>query len=387
MPYEIKMEHTLAGYAGTSARADELVQVIYREFTSTEDGQHFIKRLEGGVNPILEGLPIQVAPSSVDHLLAIHWKDGKTAVYVNELEIQGAVRAARPVRKWQGITRDDIADIVRLDPGVDIPEDAGFTFVFSVGWRKGLFFDYGPILPNREPRPYELGSALAQAYAHVLFQELFSITEDEWNYFLQGKWFPFVGLNSRTIDSMLSYARSGCDLDEKLDDIVAEVKNDAPRMLDSWRNNPFFHKHTDILEKAVERYVNDDHMSCTALLVPRIEGIMRSHHTSTNGQPTQKNLPASAVSANVVNEKCLLLPRRFEQYLREVYFADFNPNDSHIEASRNSVGHGVADTTEFNLKNATISILIVHQLFYFLRDEQIQPTVQIERNELDELSS
>ena len=224
MPYEIIMEHAPAGYAGTSARADELVQVIYREFTSTEDGQHFIMRLEGGVNPILEGLPIKVVPSSVDHLLAIHWKDGKTTVYVNELEIQGAVRTARPVRKWQGMTKDDIADIVRLDPGVDIPEDAGFTFVFSVGWRKGLFFDYGPILPNHEPRPYEVGSTLAQAYAHVLFQELFSITEDEWNYFLQGKWFPFVGLSNQTINSLISYARSGWDLDEKLDDIVATVK-------------------------------------------------------------------------------------------------------------------------------------------------------------------
>ena len=385
MPYEIKMEHTPAGYAGTSARADELVQLIYREFTSTEDGQHFIKRLESGVSPILEELPIEVPPSTVDHLLAIHREDGKTTVYINELEIQGSVRVARHVRKGQGMTKDDIVDIVKLNPGVDIPEDAGFTFVFSVGWRKGLFFDYGPTGPNHEPRPYDVKAILAQAYAHVIFQELFSITEDEWEYLLAGKWFPFVGINSRTIDSMLSYARSGWGLDEKLDEIVAEVKNDAPRMLDSWRNNPFFYTHIDILETAVERYVNDDPMSCTALLVPRIEGIMRSHHasTSTIGQPTQKNLPASAVSANVVNEKCLLLPRRFEQYLREVYFADFNPNDSHIEASRNSVGHGVANTSEFNLKNATISILIVHQLFYFLRNEQERDTEEEEPNRIE----
>ena len=384
MPYEIQLENAPAGYAGTSARAEEFVQLIFREFSSTEDGQHFIQRLERGVDPILRELPTQVSPSQIDHVLAIFRKDGRTTVYLNELELSLAIRTARPVHKGQGMTKDDIADIVRLDPGTDIPEDAGFIFVFSVGWRKGLFFDYGPTA-NQGPRLYEIGPALAQAYTHVLFQELFSITESEWEYFLAVKWFPFVGLNSRTIDSMLSYARSGWGLDEKLDDIVAEVKSDAPRMLDSWRNNPFLSTHIGILEKAVERYLDDDPVSCTGLLFPRIEGIMRSHHASagTNEQPTQGNLPTSAVSANVLNEKCLLLPRRFEQYLREVYFASFNPDDSHIEASRNSVGHGVANTSEFNLKNATISILIVHQLFYFLRNEQERDTEEEEPSRIE----
>ena len=384
MPYEIQLENAPAGYAGTSARAEEFVQLIFREFSSTEDGQHFIQRLERGVDPILRELPTQVSPSQIDHVLAIFRKDGRTTVYLNELELSLAIRTARPVHKGQGMTKDDIADIVRLDPRTDIPEDAGFIFVFSVGWRKGLFFDYGPTA-NQGPRLYEIGPALAQAYTHVLFQELFSITESEWEYFLAVKWFPFVGLNSRTIDSMLSYARSGWGLDEKLDDIVAEVKSDAPRMLDSWRNNPFLSTHIGILEKAVERYLDDDPVSCTGLLFPRIEGIMRSHHASagTNEQPTQGNLPTSAVSANVLNEKCLLLPRRFEQYLREVYFASFNPDDSHIEASRNSVGHGVANTSEFNLKNATISILIVHQLFYFLRNEQERDTEEEEPSRIE----
>ena len=370
MPYEIQLENAPAGYAGTSARAEELVQLIFREFTSTEDGQHFIQRLEGGVNPILKELPTQVLPSQIDHMLAICRKDGRATVYLNELELHLAIRTARPVQKGQGMTKDDIADIVRLDIGIEIPEDAGFIFVFSVGWRKGLFFDYGPSGANQGPRLYEIGTALTQAYTHVLYQELFSITESEWEYLVAAKWFPFVGLSSLTIDSLLSYARSGWELDGKLYDIVAEVKSDAPRMLDSWRNNTFFSTHIDILEKAVERYLDDDPVSCTGLLFPRIEGIMRSHHASiATNQPTQENLPTSAVSTNVLNEKCLLLPRRFEQYLREVYFAAFNPDDSHIEASRNSVGHGVANTSEFNLKNATISILIVHQLFYFLRSE------------------
>ena len=280
MPYEITLEVAPAGYFGTSARAEEFAQVIFREFTSSEDGQQFIKRLEGGVDPILRELPIQVLPSTIDHMLAICLRDGKTTVYLNELEIQGTIRVSRPVKKGQGMTKDDIADIVRLDLGVDIPEDAGFIFVFSVGWRKGLFFDYGPIVPNQGPRLYDIGSVLAQAYAQVLYQELFSITESEWGYLFEGRWFPFAGLSSDAIDGLVSYARAGWDLDEKLDSIVAEVKTRAPQMLDSWRNNSFFSAHIEVLERAVERYLDDDPISCTGLLFSRIEGIMRSYHAS-----------------------------------------------------------------------------------------------------------
>ena len=385
MPYEIKLEAAPAGYAGTSARADEFVQIIFREFTSTEDGQHFIQRLEGGVDPILRELPTQVPPPMIDHILAISWRSGRTTVYINELDIQGAVRVARPVEAGQGMTKDDIADIVHLDLGVDIPEDAGFIFVFSAGWRKGLFFDYGPIGPNKEPRLYDVGSVLAQAYAHVLFQELFSITESEWECLLESKWFPFAGLSKVTIDGLISYARSGWDLDEKLGSIVGEVKARASQMLDSWRNNPIFSTHIEVLEQAVERYLNDDPISCTGLLFPRIEGIMRSYHATlgVTDRPNQENLPTSAVSANIHNDRCLLLPRRFEEYLREVYFAGFDPEASHIDVSRHSVGHGVASTSEFNLKNATISILIIHQIFYFLGTERDQGTVREEQGEVE----
>ena len=91
MPYEITLEAAPAGYAGTSAKANECVQIIFREFTSTEDGQHFIERLEGGVDPILRQLPTQVPPSNIDHMLAISWRSGRTTVYINELDIKGAV--------------------------------------------------------------------------------------------------------------------------------------------------------------------------------------------------------------------------------------------------------------------------------------------------------
>ena len=160
--------------------------------------------------------------------------------------------------------------------------------------------------------------------------------------------------------------------DDKLDDIVSEVKSRSAQMLNGWRKQPVFSPHIGILEHAVECFENDDFMSCTSLLVPRIEGILRTHHSNLGieNRPSPRNLSEAAVAARIEREICLLLPHRFETYLREVYFADFDPSTQGGEVSRHSVAHGVASPSEFNRKSAAIGMLVVHQLSYFLEGGQ-----------------
>ena len=368
MPVEISFEPP-AGYLLEAGRDGENLKVAFREFTSTEDGQHFIQRLEKFPSTILQKLPNPILPSQVDHLLAVCSRDGKATVYINELALRVAIRAARPVEAGAGVTKDDIADVERFELGVQIPDDAGFLFVFSVGWRKGLFYDFGPIPgSNPQQRQYDISSILGQAYCHILFQERFNISAVEWDALFVAKWFPFAGLRDETINTLISHVRSSWDPDEELDDIISEIKGRIPQMLDSWRTRPSFTKHMKILEHAAERFQNDDPVSCTALLFPRIEGILRTHHTSLGieERPSSDSLAHLAVATKIEKGKCLLLPHRFDDYLRDVYFADFNPDTPEIDISRHSIAHGVASGSLFNQKSAIISILIVHQLFYFL---------------------
>lgn len=131
---EIDLGNRPAGYALTSGRSGEKVNVQFREFTSTEDGQYFIQRLEGLLNDILQRLPSRIFPSQVDHLLAICRRDGKADVCVNKLDPRALARVARPVEAGEDVTKDDFADVERFELGVPIPDDAGFIFVFSVGW-------------------------------------------------------------------------------------------------------------------------------------------------------------------------------------------------------------------------------------------------------------
>ena len=381
MPVEVDLGHPPVGHVIEAASKGEMAKIAFREFTSTEDGQLFVQRLEAVPSDILSKLPNSVIPSQVDTMLAIIRSDGKATVYINELKQLLVARAARPIEVGMPVTKDDIADIERLELDVRIQDNSGFLFLFSIGWRKGLFYDYSPIMGKyKQPRRYDVGIALGRAYCHVLFQNMFSISEKEWDAIMVSKWFPFIGLSHRLIDELIQQVRHNWEPDEKLDEIVEEVKERVPGMIESWRDHSSFSPHIDIVSRGVERFLDSDYISCTGLLFPRIEGIMRTYHAGqvTNRRASPVNLTASAVGAKRNNDHSLFLPHRFEAYLRDVYFAKFKRWDENSDVSRHSVAHGVASASEFNRKSAVISILIIHQLFYFLKNGNAVTHAEVE---------
>jgi len=213
---------------------------------------------------------------------------------------------------------------------------------------------------------FDLKSFLGQLYGHLLFQERFSIQDNEWDALFEKQWFPFAALTGATISQMLNYIRSGWDVDELADRIVGEVKAQVPSMLERWKAHPSFAPHVPLLERGVERFNEDDYVSCTGLLYPRIEGIMRSNLDAIGERTTstQSRLVEAAVAAKADRQGCLLLPHKFETYLKEVYFASFDPKDHDISVSRHSVSHGIASAAGFSAKSASIAILVIDQLLY-----------------------
>jgi hypothetical protein len=375
MPWDIDLGMPPAGYSVTGARAGERFELQQIESTSTEDGQHFIKRLEGLPSEILAKLPApaKVSASYVDNMLAICYSTGRATVYVNEVAQIARVRVNRRINKSELVNKSDIADIDTLELSVPVPPDAGFLFLFSVGWRKGLVYDFEPIGQSNPPRrAYDVARFLGQAYCHVLFQERFSLSDDDWTALFASKWFPFAGLRDDTINDLIAHVRAGWGAAEVVPRVAAELNERLPQTLESWRALSVFGDHVPILERAVERFQQHDYASCTALLFPRIEGILRTNHAriAAPSKPTPENLIRSAVATKIEREKSLLHARRFAQYLTEVFFANFNPEEREIALSRHSVAHGVADAAAFNQESALLAILVVNQLFYMLDDRE-----------------
>ncbi len=240
MPYTIRFALLPMGHAAGAAKDGESVSVQPTDFTSTEDGQRFIKSLEAFPNDVLQLLSQQcgvaVSPSQVDNLLVIVNKDLTATVYLNEVRQVLRVRASRTINAGEPVAKNDIvADIDRMELGdISIAPEAGVLFLFSVGWRKGLFYDFAPLNPiTVVRRTFDCAKVFAQLYAHVLFQERFSILESEWDLLFRAKLFPFAGFKNETIESILSYLRAGWDLCELSDTIVNEVKEKLCGFLDS----------------------------------------------------------------------------------------------------------------------------------------------------------
>jgi len=134
---------------------------------------------------------------------------------------------------------------------------------------------------------------------------------------------------------------------------------------------PYYSDHADIFEAAIQRYLEDDHISCASILYPRIEGLMRSFHREAGykTKPSAKTLTRVVIEhhENKRISHSLLLPDKFRHYLNNIYFAHFAPGSS-PSVGRHSVAHGEARSDDFTLKSCTIGLLILYQLSLFISD-------------------
>ncbi|MEK6775495.1 MAG: hypothetical protein AABY87_01275 [bacterium] len=377
MPYEVKFGDNLpAGYSMTAIRGGGTVQVSVREFVSSEDGDLFISRLEGIPQSLISMLPQSagITPSVVDHLLAIIRRDRTGTIYVNELKTSLLMRTRREDKAGDFIYLKDVIDIDRMRfEGVDIPDDAGIAVLFSVGWRKGLYYDLNPTGHNPVPRNYDLEVALGQYYAYLLFQDLFKISEQDWKEFIKQKWFPFIYLGQPLLKRMIEHVRAGWQLDDLLDEIATETKCLLEESRAVWRDNPYISDHVELIERAADRYLNNDFISTASILFPRIEGIMRAYRrvVGIKHRPTGSNLAKAVVEkdANDRHAATYLLPESFRHYLENVYFAEFKDGQE-AQMSRHSMAHGEVKPDQFSRKSATIGFLLLYQLALFLKPEK-----------------
>lgn len=360
------------GYARTGGVEGQLVQVVAREFLSSEDGERFFIRMDGWPREIVAALPPSAGiwPSNVDHLVALIRQDLTATVYVNELTQIAHIRSAWAFEAGQELTDRDIADVVELHfEGLDVPPDAALLVIFSHGWRKGLFFDFFPFHKPDYRRPYDLWKLLGSCSAYLMNQAPFRLTDDDWSYLINSGWFPFSALPPETRKQLIGFARSRMDPSLILPSVKAFLATDLGRLVENWSTKPPFQPHLELLKHAVSEFVEGDFVSTTAIVVPRIEGLMREVHASTAAR--EKATPTALTERLIqgrsaeLHEYSWLLPHRFTQFLREAYFANFEPGQP-AKFSRHSVGHGVASPGDFNEKSACVALLTLDQIFWLL---------------------
>jgi hypothetical protein len=286
------------------------------------------------------------------------------------------LRAPRDVAipAGQSIYANDIADIERVEildadnRSVSIPADCGVVFIFSHRWRKGVFFDFSVFNPKAGQRQDDLPRLFGQYLARLAFQELYSATEEQWQRQLGWGWFPFIGLTHQDRVDLLRLANFDRDPRPFLEPMCQRFAEDLEGRLATWQRNDLLAQHVAFLREAISQYRAKNYMSCLAVLLPRIEGVLRSLFIAERAQeePSQVTMVSNLVENQHAHS--LLLPARFEQYLRRVYFRAFDQRVGNLELSRNSHGHGVSRADDYDLIRATVGFLTLDQIYYYLSD-------------------
>jgi hypothetical protein len=379
MPRQIQLDYLPAGYAMGVAAKGESVSVRRKEFLTSEDGNEFITRLEG-VSACFASVfgPGGTPPSQVDHFLAVLHPDRSATVYCNELHIVALMRVKRvsppEVRAGEAVYPDDIADIEEAelrdaqDRPVEIPDECGVVLILSRGWRKCLFYDYSVLPPGVSRRTDHLPRLFGHFLARLWFQEMYSITDEQWGRLLGWGWFPFVGLKHADRKKLLNWA--SCDRDPKpvLEEISRSFAADLDARLEAWKRYDLLNRQMDFLNAAKDRYKADDYLSCISLLYPRIEGVMRLLFADENSgeRPNQGTMVTNLVENQHAHS--VLLPNRFEEYLKKVYFRGFDVAAGQVPLSRHSHGHGVSASVDYDLVRASVGFMVLDQLFHYLSD-------------------
>ena len=143
----------------------------------------------------------------------------------------------------------------------------------------------------------------------------------------------------------------------------------APEIEDLAKGSPLFQPAATALRIGLKHFVAGDAFSGASVLYPAVEGILRRHYASRNseGYPRQDRLIEDAKRAGQTRRHayCLLLIERFDAYLRQVIFADFDwKNPSGV--SRHTIGHGVVEPDQCDEVSVARVVLTIQHLLLSL---------------------
>lgn len=374
MPQMFNLDMLPQGTCVAHALAGETVIVRVKEYLSSEDGNDFIGRLEG-LSACYHAFFGQdgILPSQVDNFLAIVSPGREVTVYCNELNLIATIRKkVRSISKGDMIFKDDIADIERIElcdhssHEVTIPPNCGFSLVLSHSWRKFLYYDYSVFGKDAVERADDLPALFGRFYARLLFQELYSMTEDQWRRLTSWGWFPFIGLTDQDRKALISWAQQDRLPLPVFESICTNVAAALPGITRSWGTHHLLQPHTEFIDNACTAYLAGNFIGAIAVLFPRIEGVLRTLHLIKHPTGSPKQSTMASGLAEQRHAESALLPHRFQQYLMDFYFQAFDEKSGDIPLSRHSVAHGIVRAEDCDREKATLGFLILDQIFYHI---------------------
>ena len=314
--------------------------------------------------------------SSINNCVILISKD-TSKVHINVPTVLEMV-SKKDLEKGDSITKDDIADIRRVHlEGVELNSYLGIIYIFSYKWRKCIYFDYLPLLPDNlqtdeqlpEITNFDLESLFATFFANIIFPEIYRMDQKIADKLFVRGWFPFIRILGWRFSELYVQMENDFPIENVEIKIIDSFSKDhINNCVESWMNKEIFKEHEIIIKTAIERFLEADYISAIHILYPRIEGLMRYLYLGTKDKPSQNKLVGklTEIAKEKNPDSCLFMPDIFNKYIKNFYFNNFNLEKEELDLSRNSIGHGVVSQEELNKVKAFQGFLILDQIYYYV---------------------
>src|SRR5438552_5035073 len=161
MPISFHLEERLAGFCGNTAKKGENVDVIFRELLGPAD-PNLSARLNELQSCLFSKIPGFPNPPKISDLAIIINRDLLGEAHIDDFKVTAQAKPTRAIAAGDSVYVKDIADIESVSFGIEIPVDCAVVVVQSFGWKRSLFYDFGPLLEKVGPRDYAIEKTLAQ---------------------------------------------------------------------------------------------------------------------------------------------------------------------------------------------------------------------------------
>lgn len=376
--FDVACEGPLIGFsleAKRTTRDGEQIKVCRRAFLTDNDGDFFYACLDQISKIFLREWIIRerANESSISNCLILISTEDSARIYINIPTIMNII-ARKRINAGDPITREDIADIreiVFIEPELKEASYLGVIYIFSIGWRRGLYYDFTSIAKGRST-PISINNIknlLASFYAHMIFPEIHRLYPEIKEELIKNGWFPFIRISGKNFELLCGAIKHKYPLAEVsleiIDSFDGQYLND---MLNAWMNKDHFKNHEAIIRKVIDEFLEGDYISSIHILYPRIEGLMRHIYLGEEAKANSSNLAKklTSIGKKKTNEFGLFFPEDFNEYLQTFYFSSFDLEKGDVNLSRHSLAHGVAKESDFNKIKAFQAILIMDQISFYI---------------------
>lgn len=375
--FHLDKADVLAGFSTGNAKPGENTMILVKA-ALTSDDDLFYRYIDQISDMYINRLAIM--RDHVCHLLVIIHFDHSVDIYMNS-DVKAVVEmiSKRAITEGYNITIDDIADIKRLKfQDTQILDSDKIIYCFKVGWKFGLFFNVSTDAKHKldlDALYFELGNL----YRTLRFEHVYKTIEANQlsSNMMNDGWFPFIDIIGNDYKELVEIYNSDIELKSRtLEWTNRFTETRLHRITEKWWTKNVYRDKKQILLAGIESFnigKKGGYINCIKNLITEIEGVLRNEYyiaTNKGNKVGMKELCEHLMSEaqnKTKNTDSLFLPTMFIKYLNDVVFANFNLENGNISLSRHSSAHGVADQNDYSREKALQMILILDQMYYYLK--------------------